>query len=180
MRLAVTVVLVPIFLAAGGEVALAQPSPTESAKPDWQGHREQHRWAGDRRHGHACSERAARLAGRLAYLEVKLDLTGDQRPLWDKWRQAAIDGAMKVRAVCMEKPAATDARPTVVDRAVHMQKVLGTMASAMEAAQPALAAVYQSLNQEQRDIFERAMRPRHPHHGGPQDDSRDSAPSHDQ
>lgn len=179
MRLAVIAIMVAIALAAGAQVALAQPSPNEGTTPEWQGHREHHRWAGHHRHGHACSERAARLSGRLAYLEVKLDLTADQRPLWDKWRQAAIDGAIKVRDVCMERPPTADSRPTVVDRAAHLQKLLATEASAMEAAQPALAAVYQSLNEEQRDIFERGMAPRHWHHHGPRHGSGHGAPSHD-
>jgi hypothetical protein len=60
-----------------------------------------------------------------------LDLTTDQRTLWDKWRDAAMDGAMKVRAACAEPPG-----PTAVDRAAHLQKVLATMASGMEAVQP--------------------------------------------
>lgn len=177
MRLAVIAILIAIALAAGAQGALAQPSPNEGTTPQWQGHREHHRWAGH--HRHACSEQAARLSGRLAYLEVKLDLTADQRPLWDKWRQAVIDGATKVRAVCMERPPTADSRPTVVDRAAHLQKLLATKASAMEAAQPALAAVYQSLNEEQRNIFERGMAPRHRHHHGPRHGPGHGAPSHD-
>jgi hypothetical protein len=178
MRLDFTAILVAMVVAASGHIALAQPSPAERTKPEigQLGHREDHGWASR----HDCSERAARLAGRLAYLEVKLDLTAEQRPLWDKWRQATLDGAMKVRAVCMEKPAAAGARPTVVERAAHLQKMLATMAAAMDAAQPALAEVYQSLNDEQRDIFEKGMRPwHHHHHDGTHHGSVNPAPSHD-
>jgi hypothetical protein len=178
MRHSVTVILVAIVVAASGHIALAQTSPAEGTKPEMerQGHRDDHGWASQR-----CSEHAARLAGRLAYLEVKLDLSAEQRPLWDKWRQAAMDGAMKVRAVCMERPAAAEARPTVVERAAHLQKMLATMAAALESAQPELAAVYQSLNDEQRDTFEKGMRPWHRHHhrDRPRHDSVNGAQSND-
>ena len=163
MRLGVTVIFVAMVVAASGHIALAQ-QPSEGVKPEVEQGHHHGDWAN--RHGRHpdCSERAARLAGRLAYLEVKLDLTAEQRPLWDKWRQAALDGATKVRAVCMEKPTAAGSRPTVVERTAHFQKMLATMAAALDEAQPALAAVYQSLNDEQRDTFEKGMRPWHRHH----------------
>ncbi len=154
MRLGVTVILVAMVVAASGHIALAQQPPSESAKPEVEHHRD---WAS--RHDD-CSERVARLAGRLAYLEVKLDLTGDQHTLWDKWHDAAMDGAMKVRTACAEAPG-----PTAVDRAAHLQKVLATMASGMEAAQPALTALYQSLNDDQRRVLDWGLMPRHHHHG---------------
>ena len=40
-----------------------------------------------------CIEHFARSAGRLAYLEAKLELNAEQQPLWDKWRQAVAAGA---------------------------------------------------------------------------------------
>src|SRR5208337_4308756 len=38
-------------------------------------------------HQHFCTERYARKAAHLAYLEAKLNLTEQQKPNWGKWRQ---------------------------------------------------------------------------------------------
>ncbi len=158
MRIGVSAAAALLILVTSGPFALAQVAAGGGAGPGaTSGDQINQRHSLHRQH---CSERAARLAGRLAYLEVKLDLTTDQHTLWDKWRDAAMDGAMKVRAVCAETPG-----PTAVDRTAHLQKVLATMASGMEAAQPALAALYQSLNDDQRWILDRGLVRRHHHHG---------------
>jgi hypothetical protein len=152
MRIGSSAAAALLILVTSGPFALSQVAAGGGAKSE--------ATSGDQHRLHFCSERAARLAGRLAYLEVMLDLTTDQRTLWDKWRDAAMDGAMKVRAACAEAPG-----PTAVDRAAHLQKVLATMASSMEAVQPALAALYQSLNDDQRQILDRGLMHRHHHHG---------------
>jgi hypothetical protein len=114
-----------------------------------------------------CTEHFARLSARIAYLEVKLGLTADQRPLWDKWRAAVADGAGKVRDACLAEAKAPDGQPTIVDRLARLQVPLATQAAALQAAQPPLAALYQSLTPEQRDLVERAMKMSggHHHHG---------------
>jgi hypothetical protein len=152
MRIGLSAAAALLILVTSGPFALSQVAAGGGAKPE--------ATSGDQHRQRFCSERAARLAGRLAYLEVMLDLTTDQRPLWDKWRDAAMDSAMKVRVACAEAPG-----PTAVDRAAHLQKVWATMASGMAAAQPALAALYQSLNDDQRRILDRGFMHRHGHHG---------------
>jgi hypothetical protein len=147
-----------------GIAALVLGAGVALADPDTADHAAMHRhWRQI-----ACTEHFARLSARLAYLEVKLDLTAEQRPLWDKWRAAAADGAGKVRQACLDSVPATDAKPTIVDRLAHLQARLSTAAAALQTAQPSLAALYQSLTPEQREQFEHVLRMgrHHGHHGG--------------
>jgi hypothetical protein len=44
-----------------------------------------------------CLDHVAHLAGLVAYMEVRLDLTPEQRPLWDKLKDAAEAGIEKQR-----------------------------------------------------------------------------------
>jgi len=147
-------------LALCASVAVAVAAPDEPAGADRPGAHEQWR-------RHACIEPFARLNGRLGYLEVKLSLTGAQRPLWDTWRAAVADGAGKVQAVCLKGAAAPDAHPTIVERLAHVQEKLATEAAGLQGAQPSLAALYQALTPEQRELFEHGLKMghgRHHHH----------------
>ena len=54
-------------------------------------------------HQRFCTERYARNAAHLAYLEAKLNPTDQQKPAWTKWRQTKIDAAEKRRAACPER-----------------------------------------------------------------------------
>jgi LTXXQ motif family protein len=110
-----------------------------------------------------CIDHFARSAGRLAYLEARLQLTGDQQPLWDKWRQSVAAGAEKERNDCLADLPAAGQRPTALDRDSHMEKMLATKVATLEAARPALEALYNSLTPEQRVAFDRPM---HGHHDG--------------
>lgn len=144
--------LAAVVLGAG--IAVADPAASDHAamRQQWR--------------QHACTERFARLSARLAYLEVKLELTAEQRPLWDKWRASVADGAGKVRTVCVGSVPAPDAKPTIVDRLAHLQERLATEAAALQAAQPSLVAVYQALTPEQRELFEHVLKMGHHHHHG--------------
>jgi hypothetical protein len=142
LKLASIIVAGFTALALYGTVAVANAAPTQDV----------------------CTEQFARLSGRLAYLEVKLDLTAEQHPLWDTWRAAVADGAGKVRAVCLQRVPNPDGRPTIIERLAHIQERLATGAAALQAAQPSLAALYQSLTPEQREMFEHGMRMEHGRH----------------
>jgi len=110
-------------------------------------------------HQHMCSEMYARQSARMAYLEAKLDLTPQQRPLFDKWRQSAIDSAAGERTLCQSVTVKNDAPPTIVERHEHMEKMLEAKVKAMQASTPALKALYDSLTPAQRTTLDR------PHHG---------------
>ncbi len=105
----------------------------------------------------ACAERYAHIVARLAYLEARLELTADQRPLWDKWRDALISGADQQRALCRQSPFRSGAHPTIVERQAYFGQITAARARALQTAQPALEAVYQALNPEQREVLDRPM-----------------------
>jgi len=120
---------------------------------------------GNEEHQRFCTERYARTAGRLAYLEARLELTAEQRPLWEKWHDAAISGADQQRALCRQSPFGSDTRPTIVQRYAHFGQMTAARAQSLQTAQPALEALYQALSPEQRGVLDRPAREHgHEHH----------------
>jgi Spy/CpxP family protein refolding chaperone len=144
---------VPLLWAS---VALAQtPPPAEpGAGPGWH-----HGPMMDRpaMHKAMCGDHYAHQVGRLAYLEAKLELTDQQRPLFAKWRQALLDGAAKHKAACLESGPKGDAKPTALDREAHLEKMLSAALQTLQASRPALQALYDSLTPAQRAVMD--------HHG---------------
>jgi len=112
---------------------------------------------GNEEHQRFCTERYARTAGRLAYLEARLELTAEQRPLWEKWHDAAISGADQQRALCRQSPFGSDTRPTIVQRYAHFGQMTAARAQSLQTAQPALEALYQALSPEQRGVLDRPI-----------------------
>jgi hypothetical protein len=145
----------------GATAAIAQtagsgaPAPTPSPYE----HRDPVAWMKS-----MCIEHFARSAGRMAYLEARLQLTTDQQPQWDKWRLAVAAGAEKERSDCLADVPAAGAMPTALDRDSHRQKIMAVKVATLQAARPALEALYQSLTPEQRQIFDRPMFGEHQGH----------------
>jgi len=103
-----------------------------------------------------CEERLAWRAAMRAYTESKLDLTPEQRPLWDKVQSIAQSEQQKERQLCAAlKPGG---ETTVLDRLDRMQQFLSTRLDALQAAKPAVQALYQALTPEQRTIFDHPFR----------------------
>jgi Spy/CpxP family protein refolding chaperone len=103
-----------------------------------------------------CTDRLAWRAAMRAYAEAKLDLTAEQRPLWDKVQNAAQAEEQKERQLCASrKPGAGS---TLLDRMDRMQQVLSTRLDALQSSKPAVQALYQALTPEQRAILD------HPFH----------------
>jgi hypothetical protein len=103
-----------------------------------------------------CEERLAWRAAMRAYTEAKLDLTAEQRPLWDKVESAAKAEEQKERQLCATLKEGGEA--TVLDRLDRMQQFLSTRLEALQAAKPAVQALYQALTPEQRAIFDHPFR----------------------
>ena len=142
--------IVMAIVAAGlaGSVALAQPA--QAPGPEDRHMQSDH----GSRHRHSCSEMFARSAGRRAYLEARLDLTPAQRPLWDKWQEAVKSGAAKQRDLCRQHEGQAEPA-TIVERQAHFAALTATRAEALQAAQPALVALYEALSPEQRQVLDR-------------------------
>jgi hypothetical protein len=103
-----------------------------------------------------CIDRLARRAAHRAYIEAKLNLTAQQQPLWDKAQSAAQTEEQKERQLCASlKPGA---EPTVLDRMDRMQQFLSARLEGLQAAKPAVQALYQALTPEQQAIFNRPFR----------------------
>ena len=103
-----------------------------------------------------CTDRLARRAARRAYVEAKLNLTAQQQPLWDKVQGAAQSEEQKERQLCAAlKPGA---QPSMLDRMDRMQQFLTARLEGLQAAKPAVQALYQALTPEQQAIFNRPFR----------------------
>jgi hypothetical protein len=103
-----------------------------------------------------CEERLAWRAAMRAYTETKLDLTPEQRPLWDKVESIAQTEQQKERQLCAALKPGGDT--TMLDRLDRMQQFLSTRLEALQAAKPAVQALYQALTPEQRAIFDHPFR----------------------
>jgi hypothetical protein len=112
-------------------------------------------------HTSNCTEYHAIRAAHLAYLEVKLNLTDQQRDLWNKWRQAKLDAATQYRAACIEHQA-KEKRLTAVEWEARREKFLTTELHQVQVERPALVALYDALTPEQKILFDEA----HRHHPG--------------
>ena len=103
-----------------------------------------------------CEERLAWRAAMRAYTEAKLDLTPEQRPLWDRVESIAQTEQQKERQLCAALKPGGDT--TMLDRLDRMQQFLSTRLEALQAAKPAVQALYQALTPEQRAIFDHPFR----------------------
>ena len=103
-----------------------------------------------------CTDRLAWRAARRAYVEAKLDLTAQQQPLWDKVQSGAQTEEQKERQLCAAlKPGAES---TMLERMDRMQQFLSARLEALQAAKPAVQALYQALTPEQQAILNRPFR----------------------
>ncbi len=104
-----------------------------------------------------CIDRLAWRAARAAYVETKLDLTADQRPLWDKLQSIAQGEQQKERQLCQAlKPRE---QSTLLDRMDRAEGFLTARLDAVKQAKPAIQALYQALTPEQQAIMDHPFRP---------------------
>jgi hypothetical protein len=103
-----------------------------------------------------CTERLAWRAAMRAYAEAKLNLTPDQRPLWDRVQSGAQAEEQRERQLCASRK--PDAETTLPDRMDRMQQFLSMRLEALQSAKPAVQALYQALTPEQRAILDHPFR----------------------
>ena len=108
-----------------------------------------------------CDERLARRAGMVAYVVAKLNLTAEQRPLWEKLQGVMQANADKQRQLCATlKPIAERAQETVLDRMSRREQFLTAQVQAIQQARPAVQALYQALTPEQKAVIDHPFKPR--------------------
>jgi LTXXQ motif family protein len=103
-----------------------------------------------------CIDRLAWRAARQAYVETELNLTSEQRPLWDKLQGIAQSEQQRERQLCNQLKSPEEM--TMLDRLDRAQASLSARLDALNAAKPAVQALYQSLTPEQREIFDHPFR----------------------
>jgi len=103
-----------------------------------------------------CTDRLAWRAAMRAYAEAKLNLTPEQRPLWDRVQSAAQAEEQEERQLCASRK--PGAESTLLDRMDRMQQVLSTRLDALQSSKPAVQALYQALTPEQRAILDHPFR----------------------
>jgi hypothetical protein len=115
-----------------------------------------HRMMALRNPKQACIDRLARRAGLVAYIGAKLNLTAQQRPLWNKIQDTVNNEAQQERKLCDTiKPPAEE---TALDRLTRMQQMAAARADGLKAVLPEVRQLYQELTPEQRAILDHPFR----------------------
>ncbi len=105
-----------------------------------------------------CEERLARRAGRLAYTAAKLNLTPEQRPLWDKLQSTMQAAADKQRQLCASlKPAGEPGQQSILDRVNRREQFLSARLQGLQQTRPVLEQLYQALTPEQKAIIDHPL-----------------------
>ena len=103
-----------------------------------------------------CERRLAWRAAMRAYVGAMLNLTPEQHPLWDKVQSIAQATEQKEHQLCSSlKPGGES---SLLDRLDRMQTSLSTRLEGLQAAKPAIQALYQALTPEQRAIIDHPFR----------------------
>ncbi|MBP2301910.1 Spy/CpxP family protein refolding chaperone [Azospirillum picis] len=129
----------------------------------------------DRHFARMCEDQEARLAGKLAYAEKKLNITEQQRAAWTKFADAARTSLKPMQDLCVKfkdqpPPAALPQRLDRVEQMMqaHLQQI--------QTVKPALTDLYAQLTPDQQKQAERILHQgmggpggmgRMGHHGGP-------------
>jgi LTXXQ motif family protein len=107
-----------------------------------------------------CEERLAHRAGIIAYTVSKLNLTAEQKPLWDKLNGVIQSAGDKERQLCASLPAQAgpQGQTTILDRMSRREQFLSARLQSLQQARPALEALYQALTPEQKAIIDHPFR----------------------
>ncbi len=129
---------------AGGVAAIAQPAPKPESGPQ-----------PDRRQAmmqRVCAEMPARLAGRLAYTEVRIGITEQQKSAWQTFTQEARAALQPMQRQCTERAATT--RPTTppdaVTQLVQRERSLTAMLETTKGMREAVEKLTPSLTDDQK------------------------------
>ncbi len=102
-----------------------------------------------------CEEHLARRAGMIAYTITKLNLTAEQKPLWDKVQGPLQSATEKERQLCAAmKPRDQRGQETVLDRLGQREQFLTARLQTIQQTKPALEQFYQALTPDQKAIID--------------------------
>jgi LTXXQ motif family protein len=103
-----------------------------------------------------CERRLAWRAAMRAYVGAMLNLTPEQRPLWDKVQSIAQTTEQKEHQLCSSLKPGGEA--SLLDRLDRMQAFLSARLEGLQTTKPAVQALYQALTPEQRAIIDHPFR----------------------
>jgi hypothetical protein len=106
------------------------------------------------RHGRFCQDMVARKAGKIAYLEAKLQLTPAQAPLFAQWKQVSLGTARQHEDACTARTGqARSHRGDAVERLNRQEARLERRLADIRAERPALTALTAALTPAQQQDF---------------------------
>ena len=106
-----------------------------------------------------CEERLARRAGMIAYTVARLNLTAEQKPLWDKVQGQLQAAADRERQLCAGlKSRDENAQQTILDRVNRREQFLQARLQGLQQVKPLLEQLYQALTPEQKVIIDHPFR----------------------
>lgn len=152
-------IVVPFLasLALCASAAMAQEAPPPAPGQMMQGHGSWHMNREDMAKHRAamCADITPRAVGKLAYLEAKLSLSAVQKPLFERWKSIMLASIKAHEGACAN---AQFPGPdiSVVDLAKRQQQRLETRLADLKAQMPALEALANALNDEQKQTLSRA------------------------
>ncbi|MEP6830531.1 MAG: Spy/CpxP family protein refolding chaperone [Rhizomicrobium sp.] len=101
-----------------------------------------------------CEDHYAREAGRMAYLEARLNLTSSEQSLFTRWKTVKLDIAKRDAADCGQHMSRPDRKiSTPVERMSREQDMLKKRLADLDAERPVLAALYDALTPKQREAL---------------------------
>jgi hypothetical protein len=107
------------------------------------------------RHDEMCANHYAHAVGKLAEIEVRLNLTPAQKPLFNRWKDIKLSQAKAFSAKCGDfKPLGPDA--SLVDHRNRQIDRLEQRLAGLKAETPSFDALVKTLSPEQQQVLKRA------------------------
>ena len=107
--------------------------------------------------GRMCSDMDARMAGRMAYTETRLNLTDAQKVEFKALSETMKAASQPMRKACAEQTAQTAAATSMPARMAEMQKMQAAKAETMAKVTPAMTKFYATLTPDQQKIADTMM-----------------------
>ena len=155
-------VITPFILGAG--IALAQDAPPPGTA---MAHRPWYMSPAEmaKHHADMCTNRYARAVGGMAFLEAKLALTTDQKPLFEGWKDVVLSDAKARSTACLDMK--MPEKELFIEHLQRAETMMQSRVDALKAQMPTLEKLDNALNGDQKRVLERAVYARLAwHHGG--------------
>lgn len=146
-RQTIVQIAVTAVLCAGSAIAQASQTGDSAHGVERDAHLMQH-------HMSMCTDHYARHVGEMAYLETKLALSDSQKPLFAAWKDAMLSNAKTRSENCVRRTKNGKPPMSLMDREARLHEMLEAWLAALDAQHPTLAALYQSLTPEQKQVFD--------------------------